>query len=718
MTWLVASVVAETVSDLKARSQRAWAAGATAVEVRADAFREPPGELAEYLRGEHQRTWIVTRRSAAEGGRSTDTAEQRAAFLADAATRNAVLVDFEFADWKRSPTARARLSAILRASDSPAPRLILSAHHLQDRPDGVASVVAEMLTVPNVAAAKIAYHAGHIADSFDALDLMQRHGPRVIAIALGDDGLWTRILAKKLGAFAAYAALDAESPTAPGQPTLHEMVNRYRWRDLGPDTRLFGLIGDPVAHSISPLLHNRWLGDARIDGVYLPLLVRRKGDCVRRFLDQCRHRRWLDLRGLSVTIPHKASVLHWAGNDAEWLARRLGAVNTLVFSGSSRCAYNTDCYAAVDSLCAALGRTRPQLHGLTADVLGSGGAARALVYALPMFGCRVTAFGRSFDRTRRMAAGLQAQAAPWDDRAAGRGEVLINATRVGMWPDVDESPMPPDGVRHRRLVFDVIYNPPQTKLLREAAAAGVATLNGLDMFIRQAAMQFELWTRCRPDSESARALVQHAAAAEPPAPSPANGAMSRTAATRSDRNAVALIGLRGSGKTTVGRELAAMLQVPFFDTDELITVEAGKSISEIFETEGETGFRARERRAVARAVETAPSVISVGGGAILDATNVTALRRSATIIWLAAPPEILYERIAADAASAASRPALTTLEGPDELERLLQERRPQYESAADVTIHTTGRTPTDLARQIVTEVQVQGARRGAGRQRP
>ncbi|MCH7883827.1 MAG: hypothetical protein IIC01_01130, partial [Planctomycetes bacterium] len=148
-----------------------------------------------------------------------------------------------------------------------------------------------------------------------------------------------------------------------------------------------------------------------------------------------------------------------------------------------------------------------QLTGLTVDVLGAGGAARAVLYGLSMFGCDVTIFGRSLDKARRLADEHGARAAAWEDRAGRKGKVLINCTSVGLWPRVNESPMPQDSLDGCRLVFDLVYHPLQTQLLRQADQAGVQTLNGLDMFIRQAAMQFELWTSKAPDRGRAYRIV-------------------------------------------------------------------------------------------------------------------------------------------------------------------------------------------------------------------
>ncbi len=166
------------------------------------------------------------------------------------------------------------------------------------------------------------------------------------------------------------------------------------------------------------------------------------------------------------------------------------------------------------------------------------------------------------------------------------------------------------------------------------------------------------------------------------------------------KGCIALIGLRGCGKSTVGRKLAELLDGDCIDTDDFIVQQAGRSISTIFQEEGEAGFRRRERDAVAHVAANKPAVISVGGGAVLDEENIRVLKKAAVLVWLTAPADVLWRRIASDQATADSRPPLTDLEGPEELEHLLTERSPIYEQAADVVIDTQQSTPLEVVLEI------------------
>ena len=513
MTLLVASVAVDCVAELEVQAERAWAGGADAVELRLDSFTGSIDELTTFLQAHQDRKWIVTIRSAAEGGASTDGPLERAGKLASLAGGSDAFVDFEYADWIAGPgEVREKLVNLCGSGGGGSSNLILSAHDFTGRvPALLESDVTEALE-SKAACLKIAYQANDIGDSFAAFDHLHgqvdkgHSGLRHTAIAMGEDGLWTRVLAKKLGAFASYCSLG--DATAAGQLTLEEMVNRYRWHSIDASTQVFGVIGDPVAHSMSPLLFNYWFADARINAVYLPLRVRGSSEALAQFLDECRGRDWLDIGGFSVTIPHKTAALNWAGERVDTIADSIGAVNTLCFREGEVTAHNTDRDAAMSAMIDTLGISRGACADLTVDVLGTGGAARAVMHGVRELGCKMTVYGRSVERTQCIAELFDAQACGWEQRVGRNGDVVINCTSLGMWPDTDASPIPADSLRGCRLVYDLVYNPVETQLLRDAKRAGMRTLSGLEMFLRQAAMQFELWTGQSADTNRVKTLIE------------------------------------------------------------------------------------------------------------------------------------------------------------------------------------------------------------------
>lgn len=495
MTWLVTSIEPTHLADLQACAARAWERGCDAVELRIDLLEDPLSAVAEHLKKNSDRHWIVTCRSAREGGNFAGSESQCLQRLHTATAGTTAIIDLEFAyhSSKDSTKEPARPTTILSAHQTDAPFTDLAKQFDRMRAGNRSAVV------------KIAYQAKHIDQSFAALDLLykQRHqSPGSIVIAMGESGLWTRVLAKKLSAFASFCGLDHSSITAPGQLSLDEMINRYRWRSINEDTHLYGVVGNPVAHSMSPFLFNRWFEQASINAVYLPLKVDGPTDPFVSFMEGCRHRPWLDLRGLSVTVPHKTAALRWLADRADDEAKRIGAANTLVFDEDGVQGFNTDVSAGVSSLVEALGCTTSDLTGLPVAILGAGGVARAMVGGLAELGCQTTIHARSIQQAQKLAVEFSAEAAPWEDRvnrATQSTEVLINCTPLGMWPSIDETPMPATALEGYRLVFDLIYHPIETKLLRDARKAGSIALGGLDMFVRQAAKQFELWTKQTPD---------------------------------------------------------------------------------------------------------------------------------------------------------------------------------------------------------------------------
>lgn len=260
----------------------------------------------------------------------------------------------------------------------------------------------------------------------------------------------------------------------------------------GANTRCYGVIGKPISHSRSPLIHNAALSAAGVDAVYVPLLV----DDLAAFLGSSMVDQ-LGFDGFSVTIPHKEAALK-ACKEVDPVAAQIGAVNTLVrLPGGGWKGYNTDWLAAIDTIEQGLGGAGA-LKGKAALVVGAGGAGRALAFGAKQRGAGVLVANRSLDRAQALAAEVGGQAVPWEDLQQGRcrADVLINTTALGMAPEPDTTPAPAEALKAGgfKLVFDAVYTPLETRLLREAKAAGAATVSGLGMFVGQAEEQYRLFT--------------------------------------------------------------------------------------------------------------------------------------------------------------------------------------------------------------------------------
>ncbi len=479
-TLLVCPITATDVEQVAEQIAQAIRRGADAVELRLDYLLHDEDNAYAVLEliDSVPVPVIATCRPAWEGGRFAGQEYRRLAILHQCARAGAAWIDVERA---------------VASSDRPAGTTILSFHDFDHLPDDLGPIVAD-LDASDAEANKVAFAVDHPADALRALDVLRVCDKPTIALAMGEAGMLSRVLARKYGALATFAALDRGSESAPGQPTLTEMRELYRWEQLGQRTQLCGVVGCPVGHSMSPAIHNAALAAADIDAVYLPLRVPEGADSFARWMDALLARPWLHWRGLSVTIPHKEHALAYLGLDAcDERAGRIGAVNTITFEpdGSLR-GDNTDYAAAIDALCSAMGIDREQLAGRRVALLGAGGAARAILAALACYQAETTVYNRTLARAQQLADEFGADAGVLDEAAETDAEILINCTPLGMHPRVDASPLqtiPPAA----EVVFDTIYNPVETRLLTLARQAGCQVVTGVDMFVEQGARQFELW---------------------------------------------------------------------------------------------------------------------------------------------------------------------------------------------------------------------------------
>lgn len=250
---------------------------------------------------------------------------------------------------------------------------------------------------------------------------------------------------------------------------------------IDANTSLFGLIGNPVVHSLSPMMHNRAFAASGCNAVYLAFCVSDPGAALKSM-------KALNVRGLSVTLPHKVAVMEYL-DDIDTTAARIGAVNTIVHHNSKLTGYNTDCHGAVKAL-----QSRTNLEGKSVAIIGAGGAARAVGFGLTPIAERLTILNRSPKSGEQLAADLQAEFVPLNECQPNRYDILVNTTPLGMHPDIDATPIAKQALSKDMVVMDIVYNPLNTRFLKDAAARGCRTINGLDMFIFQGAHQFKLWT--------------------------------------------------------------------------------------------------------------------------------------------------------------------------------------------------------------------------------
>jgi 3-dehydroquinate dehydratase/shikimate dehydrogenase len=432
-------------------------------------------------------TILATCRRHQNHGRFNGSVEEQIRVLGAAVEAGARAVDVEI---ESAESASARLDGF-----SGRAMLVISYHNFEGTP-GMEAVLRRMMRIP-ADAYKLATTARKPSDNYRVVSLARQH-PRapLVLLGMGETGFPSRVLSLVAGGLFTYATPAAAEGTAAGQVCARQLRQLYRIEKLARSAKVYAVIADPVAHSISPAVHNRAFQARRLDAVYLPFLV--QPPHLKDFMTMADK---LPVAGFSVTIPHKQKIGRYL-DVIEPLARRIGAVNTVWKKAGRWRGANTD----ADGVRLPLER-HLRLSKSSVLIVGNGGAARSAAYALSDAGARVSVVGRNPDRVRALAKACGAEPLSREQAEAASFDGLVHATPLGMSPNVDEcffrGRIPAD------VVFDMVYNPAETLLLRRAREQGKTLVSGAEMFLEQAARQFELWT-----GEAAPRNVMAKAAAE------------------------------------------------------------------------------------------------------------------------------------------------------------------------------------------------------------
>lgn len=529
MTFIAASIAVHATDDVGSAIQRAADAvkmGAALIEWRIDALAEEPNAINAVGRlvRESPAPCIVTCRPEWEGGEYRGDEPARislfeALVIDDSQSAGPRYIDVELAAYQRSENLKQKVNlAVFHPAQvrDMHTGLILSSHDFRGRPRDLLQRIEAMTNEPACAVIKVAWQARSLRDNLEAFDLLLQRQKPTIALCMGQFGLMSRVLAPKFGGFLTFATDHPAEVTAPGQPTIDELKNLYHFDRITADTRVYGVIGWPVEHSRSPAIHNGGFEAIGFDGMYLPLPIPPEYEHFKATIGAMIDHPRLNFRGASVTIPHKENLLRFVlerGGRIDPLSERIGAANTLIVgsAGGLECA-NTDCSAAVQSLCAGMGIGAKDLGEKRIAVIGAGGVARAVVAGLSDAGATMVIFNRRHERAEQLAAEFNGRwtaagrtakvvAGKMNSLACGCFHVFINCTPVGMAgteaegesplyvPGADDVPLNDEVV-----VFDTVYTPERTPLIQEAESRGAKVITGMEMFLRQAAMQFEMWT--------------------------------------------------------------------------------------------------------------------------------------------------------------------------------------------------------------------------------
>ena len=494
----ICAVVAASTAAEMTRQVRSALRETKTLELRLD-WLQNDAERARFLRWLNRTdfrgaTFLATCRRREGGGRFPGDIDRQLFWLIRAREAGCQWCDLEVETMRKLPYQSIREYPV-------PPRVMFSVHDFERTPTLPANV--NVPAYGEVDAVKIAANAQTIADSVRLLRLARR-SRNFVAVPMGETGLPARILALREGSALAYASV-AET-TAPGQVSLQEMKYLYRAQELTRRTQVYGVIGDPIGHSLSPLLQNTGFSARRMDAVYLPFLVRRLGDFLAAVPE-------FGVRGFSVTLPHKQTILKYL-KGCEPLAAEIGAVNTVIVRrDGSLYGCNTDYVGVLRAL-----EKRLRLRESRVLIIGAGGSARAAAFALARAGAAVGICARREKAAKELARAVAGEAVP---RRALRTEffdAILNCTPVGMHPHDGISPLA-SGELHCRTVMDLIYRPQRTRLLKIAARKGISTVSGVEMFLAQGVAQWEIWTEKRaPEAAMRRAVLAALRAEEKPHP--------------------------------------------------------------------------------------------------------------------------------------------------------------------------------------------------------
>jgi 3-dehydroquinate dehydratase/shikimate dehydrogenase len=491
---LCVAVQAASLAEMKLRAAAALK-DANFLEFRLDSLPRPAAALPwakEFLAQHSDVTAIATCRRQPNGGNFAGSLTAELATLTKAAQAGCRIVDLEIESAEETKPAQfERFREGLRAGGT---ALLVSFHdfsgtHALDRAaDRIASFEPDYV--------KVVSTAHTLADNLAVLKLIEDRSvsARIVGIAMGEEGLLSRVLGPRSGAAFTFASLDDGAETAPGQVTAGTLRDLYHVDRLGPATRIFGVAGNPIAHSLSPLMQNSAFVHQSVDAVLLPLKVRALADLLTILLE-------LPMSGAAVTMPLKREVLpHLTQMDP--LTERIGACNTLRVGADGKLyGFNTDVAGVVRPLA-----KRLRLKEARVAVLGAGGAARAAAFGLVDQGAQVYIANRTHEHAVTLARAAGAKAIKHEQLALRHFDVLINSTPCGMAGSSRPLPLAENEL-NAGLVFDMVYNPLETPLLKLAVSRGIPVIGGLEMFVQQGARQFEIWTgKAAPEAEMLRVV--------------------------------------------------------------------------------------------------------------------------------------------------------------------------------------------------------------------
>ncbi|MFP5230691.1 MAG: shikimate dehydrogenase [Acidobacteriota bacterium] len=462
------------------------------VEFRLDYLANPAAilpKLKQFLYERGEVTAIATCRRVATGGKFKGTIAAELEILEKAAAGGAHLIDVEL------QTAEHMKPAQMKKLRSYGAALIISYHDFESTKN--LDAIFDRILPWQPEFVKIVSTAKTLADNVTMMDFLERRRDEanIIGISMGDQGTISRVLGLRAGSVFTFASAMQGEETGPGQIEARTLRETWRIDQIDASTKVYGVAGNPVRHSLSPLIHNMAFRRETVNAVFLPLQTSRLSDLLTLT-------REVPLHGLAITMPFKTEILkHLAKTDA--ISEKIGACNTVVRAQDGNLyGFNTDVAAVVRPL-----ERRLPLKGAKILVLGAGGAGRAAVFGLAEKDAEVFVWNRTMDTAKKLARQAKAKTLRREQIAKTNFDVIINATPIGMRGVKPASILEPKEL-NTRLVFDLVYNPIDTPLIRMAREKGLPVVTGVEMFVHQGARQFEIWTgKPAPQEEMLRVVV-------------------------------------------------------------------------------------------------------------------------------------------------------------------------------------------------------------------
>lgn len=467
-------------------------AGVDLVELRIDCLRRD-AELKRIL-ADRPTPLIFTIRRGSDGGLWRGQEERRQQLL-----REAIVMGVDFIDLELDIASEIRRYGKTQR--------IISYHNLKGTPAEIQNT-AHQCAEKDADIVKVATMAHTVAEASRVLKVAEHSEVPTVALAMGEIGFFTRVLGAKYGAPFSYAGFNPERIFAAGMPMMGDLKRDYLYNEINAETQVFGVIGDPIGHSLSPAIHNNAFRKLGINAVLVPFLI--PSGTLAESLEELN---WIGVKGYSITIPHKEAVVSLL-DKKDGAVERTDSCNTLVFQDGVKVGHNTDYRAAMDVLEDALGgradsEDNSPLFEKQVLLLGAGGVARAIAFGAARRGAVVMITNRHDERATRLAEEVGARTINWGQRASTMADVIVNCTPVGMHPNVDDTPVPPGTFSRKGMIaFDTVYHPENTMFLKLARERDCLTATGVDMFIHQAAHQFKLYTEQDAPIELMRDVVR------------------------------------------------------------------------------------------------------------------------------------------------------------------------------------------------------------------